>query len=81
MKSVFQQMREHQKNARGEGQDIQLWQILTDVYPGVEDEAIEAGAFSADDKTILGAPFEVSDRVQTDLGYLAMTTRPGLANE
>lgn len=72
MKSTFEQMREQQEAATAKGEEIKSWTIRTEFWPDVEREARDAG--SLDGKSILGAPFEVSDRAGSEDGYLFTVT-------
>lgn len=76
VKSLFEQMREQIAAEQAKGLVIKSWVIRTDQFIDVERQARADGVFVEEFKTILGVPFEVSDRVESEDGILAFTSGP-----
>ena len=76
MKSLFEQMREQVAAEQAKGLVIKSWVIRTDEFVDVERQARADGVFIEEFKTILGVPFEVADRVESENGILAFTSGP-----
>jgi hypothetical protein len=76
VKSLFEQMREQVAAEQAKGLVIKSWVIRTDEFVDVERQARADGVFIEEFKTILGVPFEVADRVESENGILAFTSGP-----
>lgn len=76
MKSWYQQLEELCAATEAKGRQIQCLQIHPDHYDGIAAEASEAGALSDDRTTILGHPFEITDRISNENSVFSVLDSP-----